>query len=109
MATVELASPRRLSRVGLDCLEAQGAWIFPPRSVEVSTSLDGERWTAAGAVEADADPRSDRRVRRLEVRLSARETRFVRVHARPHLLPEWHPGAGEGAWIFVDEIVIEEG
>jgi hypothetical protein len=44
----------------------------------------------------------------LEVAIPGLEARFVRVHARPQVLPEWHPGAGEGAWIFVDEIVIEE-
>jgi len=22
-------------------------------------------------------------------------------------LPDWHPGAGEKAWIFVDEVIVE--
>jgi hypothetical protein len=34
--------------------------------------------------------------------------RFLRVQARNFgPLPDWHPGAGEPAWLFVDEIVAE--
>jgi hypothetical protein len=34
--------------------------------------------------------------------------RYVRVRARNRgLLPDWHPAAGEYAWLFVDEIVVE--
>jgi hypothetical protein len=36
--------------------------------------------------------------------------RYLRVVAsNTEPLPEWHPGAGETGWIFVDEIVVEEG
>ena len=35
--------------------------------------------------------------------------RFVRVLARKHeRLPDWHPGAGGEASIFVNEIVVED-
>jgi hypothetical protein len=33
--------------------------------------------------------------------------RYFRVVARKQLLPDWHAGAGNPAWIFADEIVIE--
>ncbi|UCC27080.1 MAG: sulfatase-like hydrolase/transferase [Gemmatimonadales bacterium] len=108
LATVDLGAPIVLARVGLDCLEAQGPWIFLPRWLEVSISPDGEGWTPVGTLETDARRRDERSVRMLEVAIPGLEARFVRVHARPQVLPEWHPGAGEGAWIFVDEIVIEE-
>ena len=37
----------------------------------------------------------------------ARPTRYVRVRVvRYGTLPEWHPGAGEQAWFFADEMVV---
>ena len=36
------------------------------------------------------------------------EARYVRVIARNYgTIPDWHPGRGDGAFIFVDEILIE--
>ena len=36
------------------------------------------------------------------------EARYVKVIARNYgSLPEWHSGAGNDSWLFVDEIIIE--
>jgi hypothetical protein len=36
------------------------------------------------------------------------EARYVRVFARNYgTIPDWHPGRGEGAFIFIDEILVE--
>jgi len=34
------------------------------------------------------------------------KTRYIIVKAKNILLPEWHPGAGKPAWLFVDEIEV---
>jgi arylsulfatase A-like enzyme len=108
-ATVDLGQVMRIGRVALDCLQAQGSWIFLPRSVAIQASRDGESWTPLGTVETAPDPDDQRRATSLEVRFSVVEARFVRVRAAPHTLPAWHAGAGEGAWVFADEILIREG
>jgi hexosaminidase len=34
--------------------------------------------------------------------------RYVQVHAKNiKTIPKWHEGAGQKAWIFADEVVIE--
>jgi hexosaminidase len=108
-ANVDLGQVMRIGRVALDCLQAQGSWIFLPRSVAIQASRDGESWTPLGTVETAPDPDDQRRATSLEVRFSVVEARFVRVRAAPHTLPAWHAGAGEGAWVFADEILIREG
>jgi len=36
------------------------------------------------------------------------EARFVRLRATSiGVCPPWHPGAGENAWLFVDEIEVQ--
>ena len=108
LATIDLGQPRPVARVALDCLQAHSAWIFLPRRVEVSTSADGESWSAAGFLETAPDPDPERRAVALEVPVAAGPVRYVRVRAEGHTLPEWHPGRGENAWVFADEILILE-
>jgi hexosaminidase len=107
---VDLGRPMNILRVGLDCLRSQGAWIFYPLWIDVQGSEDGESWLEMGRVEVPRERIEERQSRRFEV--SAPEgfpgVRFLRVRAGNHgALPTWHPGAGEDAWLFVDEILVE--
>jgi hypothetical protein len=109
-ALVDLGKATAIHRVGLDCLRSQGAWIFYPRWIDVRGSEDGERWLEMGRVEVPRERIEEPQSRIIEV--SAPEgfprVRFLRVRAGNHgPLPTWHPGAGEDAWLFVDEILVE--
>ncbi len=107
-ATVDLGESRPVRRIALDCLHAPDAWILLPRSVEFSTSEDGEIWHAVGRVETRLDRDGERSAQALEVDVPGRAVRFVRVRARPWILPDGHAGAGERAWVFADEIIVQE-
>ncbi len=109
-AVIDLGRTEPVRHVALDCLRSQGAWIFYPRWVEVAVSADGEAWDVLGRVEVRRERVEERSTGRfgLDVPQGRGPVRFVRVRARNHgLLPDWHPGAGEPAWLFVDEIVVE--
>ncbi|HKL31439.1 MAG TPA: hypothetical protein VJ919_02825 [Tangfeifania sp.] len=46
-----------------------------------------------------------RRTNRLQ---NAQLVRFIKVKAQSLLdCPSWHPGAGNPAWIFSDEIIVQ--
>lgn len=109
-ATIDLGSPETIRRVSLGCLESQGSWIFLPSLVEISVSRDGERFelvhSSSAKVESfDPVPR----IKEFSATCSApASVRYVRVSARNiGNCPDWHPGAGGKAWLFVDEIVVE--
>ncbi len=111
-ATIDLGQPRPVRKVGVDCLRAQGPWIFLPRWVEVSVSVDGDQWTRADRTEVRLENKLEKEAVRIEVGVPSMPRadwpRFVRVRARNRgPLPEWHPGVPENAWLFVDEIVVE--
>jgi arylsulfatase len=111
-AVLDLGRPREIHRVGVDCLEVQDPWIFLPREVEAWASADGEGWETLGRVEIPLVREQRRSTRRITVEasggLEGSVFRFLRVRARNlGPLPEWHPGAGEPAWLFVDEIIVE--
>ena len=47
-------------------------------------------------------------VREIVADLEGVEARYLRVSARNYgTIPDWHPGHGDGAFIFVDEILVE--
>jgi len=115
-ALIDLGEEKTVRRVGVDCLQAQGPWIFLPQWVEVSLAGEEDRangtWTVVGRQELPLENDPARLVRRVEVEVSPGQAgpsaRFIRVRARNQgPLPDWHPGAPENAWLFVDEIVVE--
>lgn len=95
-----------VSKVLLHVLNNQGAWIFPPVRMDVysveenktlllksqSFETNGESKTAAKAIWMD---------------LPANKEKQLRIVVFPMAsLPEWHPGKGNKAWLFMDEIKL---
>ena len=106
-ATLDLGSARRVSRIGLDCLQNQAAWILLPSRVVFAVSDDGERWRELTPVERAPRPDSAVRAELLTADVGDAPVRYVRVRASGHdVLPSWHPGSGISGWIFVDEVVV---
>ncbi len=111
-AVIDLGEEGTIRRVGVDCLRAQGPWIFLPRRVEVALSLDGETWMEAGSLDVplERDPRNAavRLWIDLPTGVDLTQARYLRILARNRgVLPEWHSGYPGKAWLFVDEIVVE--
>jgi hypothetical protein len=83
------------------------AWM--PTSVEVSVSLDGEQFREVARLVGDVpDDRQGVIYRDIATDFEEVEARYVRVVARSYgTIPDWHPGRGGAAWIFVDEILVD--
>ena len=108
VATVDLGAKQKVNRLAGGFLQEQGSWIFMPREVEFFVSDDGKRFRSVGKVmntiPADEE---DAVIQELEVRPRC-ETRYVKMSAKTiGSCPDWHVGAGQPAWIFCDEFVIE--
>ena len=113
-AVIDLGEAKEVRRVSVDCLRAQGPWIFMPRWIEVAGSPDGEDWAAAGRVEVPLEDNPLRESVRIDIPLQQSPgfgpIRFIRVYAKNlGRLPAWHPGTPENAWLFVDEILVDQG
>jgi hypothetical protein len=109
-ATIDLGAPETIHRISLGCLESQVSWIFFPSLVEISVSNDNKKFelinrSSTKAESLDPVPRIKEYSATCSPPASAR---YVRVKARSiGTCPDWHPGAGGKAWLFVDEIVVE--
>ncbi len=105
-ATIDLLEPRPLRSFGFRFYSGVGQWIWLPRSVEVQVSNDGveyrtvARWNEFNYATTD-------KVIPVELTIEPVKARYVRAIAHRYgAIPAGSPGAGNQAWLFVDEIVV---
>ena len=105
---VDLGEIKPIMEVGLGVLQDQGAWIFYPKNIEVSTSEDGKTFTDYGKAGNNVDPLKDGvMMQELTIKGNAK-ARYIKLKANSlGKIPAGHDGAGSKAWMFADEIIIK--
>jgi hexosaminidase len=107
-AVIDLGSMQKINELRLYTFNQPGSWIYHPKSVDLLVSNDGTNfnkpWFHVGTVKPIKD-------RYTLVNFSAMndktEARFVKVIAKNYgTIPDGEPGAGNKAWLFVDEIQV---
>ena len=108
VATVDLGTKQRINRLAGSFLQEQGSWIFMPKEVEFFVSDDGKTFRSVGKrTNPIPEDEEDAVTQELEVRPRC-EARYVKMAAKSiRTCPAWHVGAGQPAWIFCDEFIIE--
>ena len=107
-AVIDLGGLTDVAAVAVRCLQSADVGIYLPLAVEVFLSPDGRDFSAAHIVEriepvGDGGPFA----RTLRVTTGARSARYVRVRAvNIAAIPAGRPAAGQPAWLFVDEILV---
>lgn len=108
-ATVDLGRVESISLLALGALQDTRSWIVYPSIVEFSLSSDGVTYDSVANASCGV-PVDSMEVQTwdFEVRFAPREARYVRVFAKNFgQMPDWHPGHGGDAFIFVDELRVE--
>ena len=111
-ATIELAVPTNINTVKVGLCHEPNDWVMWPKGVWVSFSKDGIEFTDWQMAELPVFDRPDKMkgFGRIEARarVNEKQAKFVRVKVENYgVLPEWHPYAGQKAWIMVDEVTVE--
>ena len=111
-ATIELAVPTDISMVKVGICHEPNDWVAWPKGVLVCFSKDGKEFTEWRIAELPVydlpDPMAG--MGRVEARalVNEKQAKFVKVKVQNQgTLPQWHPYAGQKAWIMVDEVEIE--
>ncbi len=105
---IDLGTPTAISRVTLHYLDNAGAWIYPPRGMEVYGSADGQNFTLLAKREVLAQTKAGSHAETVVLETPNAKTRYLKVVVQKFgVIPAGAPGAGEGAWVFVDEIMVE--
>lgn len=108
VVTLDLGQPTPVMRAGAGFLQDMRSWIWMPVELIVEISEDGRSFVEAGRIGHEVPDDVDAVVRRdLQMALDGRPVRSLRFHAVNYgTIPEWHPGAGGEAFIFVDELIV---
>jgi hypothetical protein len=109
VAVVDLGTTQKVSKLGAGFLQDVGSWIWMPRQVDFELSTDGVNFVHALSLTNDvSDKDYSAIVKDLAGTISPQAARYVRITAHNYgKIPAWHPGAGDDAFIFADEIIIE--
>lgn len=98
------------SEVTLSTIVFKYDWIMNPTSFTVLTSEDGENFTEAAHVDIECVGQMDDANGCQDYTLTFSQTsaKYLKVIAGCCTsLPEWHPGAGHPAFLFVDEVIVK--
>lgn len=107
-AVVDLREIRHISRIVSGFCQDARSWIWMPSEVVYSVSDDDVNYREVASIASPVDSR-DMTVRIWDCTATLDvQARYVKVFARNFgIIPQWHPGAGSPAFIFIDEIIVE--
>jgi hypothetical protein len=108
VVTLDLGGIRSIKKITAGFLQEQGAWIFLPSEVKFFVSGDGVNWTSAGESKNTIEQTEQVLVKDFAGVNGNAKSRFVKIVGKNiGVCPSWHPGAGDKAWLFVDELIVE--
>jgi len=107
-AVVDLGEIQEIHELSAGFLQEQKSWIWMPDYVEFSVSENGSDFTGLSRIENDVNEKADGGIiKEFGKKGLQLKGRYVKVFAKnKSVCPEWHVGAGNKAWVFVDEISV---
>lgn len=108
-AVIDLGTEQEIQKVIPRFYLNSNSWIFLPAQVEVSLSLDGKDFFVNKTIVNDIPQKNAEIILKdFTTDFNFVRARFIKVVGKNiKICPEWHPGAGGKAWLFIDEIVVE--
>jgi len=106
---VDLGEIKSINKVSIRCLKNEHSWIFLPNQLTISTSTNGKEFETVAVIEkSEIEPLHTSMVSQVGKPLENIKSRYIKIRARNiGFCPPNHPGNGEKAWLFVDEVMIE--
>ena len=105
---IDLGAVTAINRVTTHYLDNKQSWIHPPRSIEVLVSDDGKNFRSVGKKAIEYSDNTAAEIKTIVISTPNTKTRFVKLVATTTgVIPEPFPGAKEGAWLFLDEVIVD--
>ncbi len=105
---IDLGQPTAFSKVSFNFVNAKSSWIWPPIGAEVYLSDDGTNFKLLTSKTIDADALEGSTTENVVLETPNAKGRYLRFVAKNYgIIPKDYPGATNGAWLFLDEIVVE--
>ena len=112
--TIDLGELKPIMSVGANFYQYANSWIFFPKEISVQISEDRELWNQLSKmVNEENDLSNKKHIKYMYSnthygRKDIPKARYIRFQAtNVGKVPDGHEAAGQEAWLFIDEIVIE--
>lgn len=100
-ALIEFEQETQLKELRFQTIESSGSWIYYPQSVKISISNDGRKFKTISFSEWNEIQTQQGEVR---IMFKKSKSKFVKIELQnAGIIPSGMPGAGNPAWLFVDE------
>lgn len=107
-AVIDLKEPTAFNKVSFATNVVKGDWIMGTSEVTVLVSDDGKEFKKVATKAIPVLNQSDKDgLYPQEITFDQQNARYVEVIIKGSKLPSWHGGAGNPAFLFVDEICID--
>ena len=107
-AVIDLKEPTEFNRVAFNTNVVKGDWIMGAAGITVKVSDDGQTFKEVAAKTIPSLGKDDKDgLYPQEITFTPVKARYVEVIIKSDKLPAWHGGAGNPAFLFVDEINIQ--
>lgn len=108
-ATVNLGEIKDIKEIGATFLQSVGSWIWLPEYVKFYSSVDGINFEEIKTIKNNkSTTEMETIIKNFQIKTKNLNTQYIKVFAKNiNICPKWHPGAGEKAWVFIDEIIIK--
>ena len=108
-AIVDLGRSMKISKLGAGFLQDVGPWILFPPEVDFYVSQDGKTFRLIAEIMNDIPRNKWGAIKKdFTSEIKPQNIRYIKVFVHdPGKLPEWHPGAGNPSFFFIDEIFFE--
>ncbi len=104
---IDLGKRMPVRKIFMRFYNSKGAWIYPPKEIEILVSDDNMNFKVAGAFKLKEYDKSNI----LSVPISLLRTtytRYLKIKAINYgTIPEGRQGGGHKPWLFVDEIIVK--
>ena len=102
--TIDLGELKTIKTFASRFYNATGQWIYAPKKVSLYSSEDGKKYAPLKNVELE----NDKIIIDVYLDFNKIDTRFIKIVIPNYgIIPEGKQGAGNKAWTFIDEIIIE--
>jgi hexosaminidase len=106
-AIIDLGKLAEIKNVVVHCLRQESSWIWQPQMAEAFVSNDGQNWVSACLTDDFVPKKEGNGKGRMTLNFEKSKARFVKVVITNWgEIPAGSPGAGNKAWLFIDEIEL---
>ena len=106
IAVIDMQEPTEISSLSINNAVITGDWIFDTSEIIIEASDDDSNYNIIKTESFDSDKDHRAEISEHKVEFEPVTAQYFKVTVKTSVMPDWHPGKGRKAFIFVDEIVL---